>query len=59
MQATGDYVTVAYRVHMRWVDATGVAKPSTLRVMHTWLHGPGLKWQIISGMAASPDAQGH
>lgn len=58
-QATGDCVTVAYRVRLTWVDKQGVDKPSSLRVVHTWLHDPGGKWQIISGMAASPDAQGH
>jgi ketosteroid isomerase-like protein len=58
-QATGDYVTVTYRVRMTWVTKDGVAKPSTLRVIHTWIHNPGHEWQIISGMAAPPDAQGH
>lgn len=58
-QATGDYVTVAYRVRLTWVGKDGVDKPSSLRVIHTWLHNAGGKWEIISGMAASPNAQGH
>lgn len=58
-QATGDYVTVAYRVRLTWTGKDGVDKPSGLRVIHTWVHSAGGKWQIISGMAASPNAQGH
>jgi ketosteroid isomerase-like protein len=58
-QATGDYVTVAYRIHTTWVDKDGTDKTSTSRILHTWLHSAGGKWQIISGMAAPPDAHGH
>jgi len=58
-QALGDQMTVAYRIRTTWVDKDGVAKPSTTRIIHTWLHNAGPKWQIISGMAASADAQGH
>jgi len=58
-QASGDYVTVAYRVRMTWVDKGGVDKPGSLRVIHTWLHNASHRWQIISGMAAPPNAQGH
>lgn len=58
-QATGNYVTVTYRVHLTWAGKDGVDKPSGLRVIHTWLHSAGGKWQIISGMAASPNPQGH
>jgi ketosteroid isomerase-like protein len=58
-QATGDDVTLAYRVHMTWIGNDGVAKPTILRVIHTWRRGAGGKWQIISGMAAPPNAQGH
>ena len=57
--ATGSYVTVAYRAHMAWVATGGAEKPSTIRVIHTWLRTADGKWQIISGMAASPNAQGH
>ena len=58
-QATGPNVTVTYRVRMTWVNKDGVAKPSNLRVIHTWIHNADHKWQIISGMAAALDAQGH
>jgi len=58
-RATGDYVTVAYRVRLTWVDKGGAEKPGGLSVIHTWLHNPNHKWQIISGMAAPPNAQGH
>lgn len=58
-QATGNHVTVAYRIRMTWVGQDGVDKPSTIRVLHTWQGDAGGRWQIISGMAASPNAQGH
>ena len=58
-QATGGDVTVTYRVRMIWVNKDGVDKPSNLRVIHTWVHNADHKWQIISGMAAPPNAQGH
>jgi len=58
-QATGDYVTVAYRVRTTWVGSDGVAKSSKLRIVHTWSHNAGHTCQIISGMAAPADAQGH
>ncbi len=58
-QSTGNNVTVTYRVRMRWADKGGAERPSSLRVIHTWLRGTDGQWQIISGMAAPPDAQGH
>jgi ketosteroid isomerase-like protein len=58
-QASGDHVTVTYRVHMTWVTKDGVDQPSNLRVIHTWLRVASHKWQIISGMAAAPNAQEH
>lgn len=58
-QATGDYVTVAYRIHTTWVDKDGVGKPSSTRIIHTWLRNADREWQIISGMAAATNAQGH
>jgi|SRR5579871_1251535 len=57
--ASREYVTVAYRVRMTWVDKSGAAKPGGLRVIHTWRAGANHQWQIISGMAAAPNAQGH
>ena len=58
-QAAGDYVTVTYRVRLTWLTKDGVEKPSGLRVIHTWLKSPDNGWQILSGMAAAPNAQGH
>jgi len=58
-QASGDHVTVTYRVHMSWVNKDGVDHSGNLRVIHTWLRDASHKWQIISGMAAPPNAQGH
>jgi ketosteroid isomerase-like protein len=57
--ASGEYVTVAYRVRMTWVDKNGAEKLGGLRVIHTWLASADHQWQIISGMAAAPNAQGH
>jgi ketosteroid isomerase-like protein len=58
-QATGAYVTVTYRARLTWVAKDGAAKPGGLRVIHTWIRNSDGKWQIISGMAASPNANGH
>ena len=58
-QATGAYVTVTYRVRMTWVGKDGVDKPSHLRIIHTWVQNGAHQWQIIAGMAAPTDAQGH
>jgi ketosteroid isomerase-like protein len=57
-QVTGDYVTVAYRIHTNWVGNDGVDKPTTTRIVHSWLRSAGGKWQIISGMAAPANAHG-
>jgi ketosteroid isomerase-like protein len=57
-QASGELVTVTYRVRMTWVTQAGVEKPGSLRVIHTWRR-TAAQWQIISGMAAPTDAQGH
>jgi len=58
-QVTGKYATVAYRVRLTWTDKNGTDKPGRLRIIHTWLHDAGAKWQIISGMGAPTDAEGH
>lgn len=55
----GDLVTVAYRVRMNWVTGSGEKKPGSLRIVHTWQRTSSGAWQIISGMAAPPDPQGH
>jgi ketosteroid isomerase-like protein len=58
-QVTGNYVTVAYRIQANWASKDGVDKPTTTRIVHSWLHQADGKWQIISGMAAPANAQGH
>ena len=58
-QATGNHMTVAYRIHMTWVGRGGAEQPSSIRVIHTWLQDTGRSWQIISGMAAPTNAQGR
>lgn len=59
VQVSGEYVTVAYRIHTNWVGRDGADNGSVTRIVHTWLHGAGGKWQIISGMGAAANAQGH
>ena len=58
-RVTGNYATVTYRVHLTWTDKNGTDKPGSLRIIHTWLHDTGGKWQIISGLGAPTDAEGH
>jgi len=58
-QVTGKYATVTYRVRLTWTDKNRTDKPGSLRIIHTWLHDAGGKWQIISGMGAPTDAKGH
>ncbi|MBS0581226.1 MAG: nuclear transport factor 2 family protein [Proteobacteria bacterium] len=57
-QETEGCVTLAYRVKLTWISRDGTDTPGSLRVIHTWRHIGG-QWQIISGMAAAPNAQGH
>ncbi len=58
-QVTGNHATVTYRVRLVWVDKNGTDKPGSLRIIHTWLRNSGGKWQIISGMGAPTNAEGH
>lgn len=59
IQTIGNDATVTYRVRARWLDKGGKGDPVTIRVIHTWLRGPDGKWQIISGMSAPTNADGH
>ncbi len=59
MQVTGDVATTTYRVRQKWVDQAGGGRPSTIRVIHTWIRSPSGSWQIISGMSAPTNAEGH
>ena len=58
-RVTDNYATVAYRVRLFWVDKNGAGRPGSLRIIHTWLRSAGGKWQIISGMGAPTNADGH
>ena len=58
-QVTGDVATVTYRVRYTFADKTGAGQPSQVRIIHTWLRSAGGKWQIISGMSAPTNAEGH
>ncbi|MBV9609803.1 MAG: nuclear transport factor 2 family protein [Acidobacteria bacterium] len=58
-QVTGEYATTTYRVRLTWADKTSVGNPGSLRIIHTWLRNPYGKWQIISGMSAPTNADGH
>ena len=58
-QVTGDIATTSYRVRITWADNTGAGQSSTVRVIHTWVRKRGGAWQIISGMSAPTNAEGH
>ncbi|HVO47802.1 MAG TPA: nuclear transport factor 2 family protein [Steroidobacteraceae bacterium] len=58
-QVTDNLATVAYRVRLHWVNQKGAPVPGSLRVIHTWQRNAGGEWQIISGMAAPTNADGH
>lgn len=58
-RVTGNNVTTTYRAHLVWVDKNGTDRPGGIRIIHTWLRSAGGNWQIISGMGAPTDAQGH
>ena len=59
IQVTGDIATAAYRIREGWSDKSGAAHRSVFRVIHTWLRDPAGSWQIISGMSAPTDPDGH
>ena len=59
IQVTGNYATVTYRVRGAWHDKSGKGDSISMRIIHTWLRGPDGKWQIISGMSAPTNAEGH
>ncbi len=59
IQVTGGIVTTTYRVRLTWVDKNGAGSPQTTRITHTWVNSPNGRWEIISGMSAPTDANGH
>jgi ketosteroid isomerase-like protein len=59
VEVIDNLTTVTDRVRFVWADPNGMAHPGTARVIHTWLRGPDGKSQIISGMSAPTNAEGH
>ncbi len=59
LQVTGNIATSTYRIHQTWVDKGGAARTSVSRIIHTWVRDTAGVWQIISGMSAPTDADGH
>jgi len=59
IRTTGNLVTTTYRVRATWVDQNGSADTSVSRIIHTWVRNASGSWQIISGMSAPTDAEGH
>ena len=57
-QVTDNVATTTYRVRLTWLDKNGAGQPASLRIIHTWLRNGG-RWQIISGMSAPTNAEGH
>lgn len=59
VQVTDNFATTTYRVRQTWLDKNGAAQPVSARIIHTWLRNAGGTWQIISGMSAPTNAEGH
>ena len=59
VQVTGNVATTTYRLHARWMNRNGAEHGSSMRVIHTWLRDADGHWEIISGMSAATDAEGH
>jgi len=59
VQVTDNLATTTYRIRLTWLDKTGASRPGSLRIIHTWVRNAGGTWQIISGMSAPTNAEGH
>lgn len=59
LQVIDNLVTVTYRVRATWANKDNVATTQSTRIIHTWIRNPDGTWQIISGMSAPTDAEGH
>lgn len=59
IQATGNIATTTYRIHARWLNKNGTERTAVSRIIHTWLRDPAGSWQIISGMSALANSEGH
>ncbi len=58
-QQTGDLVTTTYRISLEWTAKDGTGSSDKSRIIHTWIRGKDGSWQIISGMSAPVNADGH
>jgi ketosteroid isomerase-like protein len=59
VQVTGNLATATYRIRATWVDKNGAGQPASVRIIHTWMRNPDGSWQILSGMSAPTNADGH
>jgi ketosteroid isomerase-like protein len=59
IEVTDNLATATYRVRYTWVDKSGAGQPATIRIIHTWQRNPDGTWQILSGMSAPTNAEGH
>lgn len=59
VEVTGDIATTTYRVRVTWLRKIGAEESEKVRIIHTWRRNPVGDWQIISGMSAPTDANGH
>jgi ketosteroid isomerase-like protein len=59
IQVTGDIATTTYRIHARWSNRSGTERTVVSRIIHTWLRDAAGSWQIISGMSALANSEGH
>jgi len=59
IQVTGNIATTTYRVHTTWLNKSGTENTAITRIIHTWLRDTAGSWQIISGMSAPTDPEGH
>lgn len=59
IQILDNAATTTYRVKMTWGDKNRAEQPVTIRSIHTWLRNSDGAWQIVSGMSAPTDAEGH
>jgi uncharacterized protein (DUF1330 family)/ketosteroid isomerase-like protein len=59
IRVTGDIATTTYRIHANWLNKSGAQRTVISRIIHTWLRDASGSWQIISGMSALANAEGH
>lgn len=58
-QVLDNLATTTYRLTAVWVGKDGKEQPATTRIIHTWLRNANGTWEIISGMSAPTNAEGH